>query len=218
MKDLIKQILREYTEPTVTFKVVGNVGNNINEAAKFGNFSTGEKIYKPSYEKSKSEFKPEVPKEVYDLINTEIKQVNPFFGHFVDKYTGEKKRIEFNLATTKHYIDRLYRLSDPEFQPGGKKFNPKLVTPTPLEGIDMIVNNRDKLTQEIVTKRIKDRDEVEISSIDGSRLNVIVIFDYKKTTKNVPVYTIHLKNQIKGDKFYDKRWQKQLKVYPYPTK
>jgi hypothetical protein len=218
MKELIRQILKEYTEPKVTFKVIGNIYNTINEAAKYSNFRPGEQIFKPSFEKPTSHFKPEIPREIFNLINDEIKQTNPFFGHFIDKHTGEKKRAEFHIIPTKHYIDRLYRLNDPNYQIGGKNYNPKLSNPSPLEGIDMIVNNRDRLSQEILTKRIKDGDEVEVSSIDGSKLNLIVKFDHKNTFKNVPVYLLHLKTQIKGDGFYDKKNQKQIKVHPTPIK
>lgn len=218
MKELIRQILREYTEPKVTFKVIGNIYDSINEAAKYNNFRTGEQIFKPSVEKHTSNFRPIIPREVTDLINDEIKQTNPFFGHFIDKHTGEKKRIEFYIIPTQHYKDRLFRLDDPNYQIDSKNYNPKLSNPSPLEGIDMIVNNRDRLAQEILTKRIKDGDEVEVSSIDGSKLNIIVKFDHKNTFKNVPVYLLHLKTQIKGDKFYDKKNQKQIKVHPNPIK
>ena len=218
MKELIRQILREYTEPKITFKVIGNIHDSINESAKYGNFRTGEQVFKPSFEKQPPHFKPEIPRDIFDLINNEIKQTNPFFGHFIDKHTGEKKRVEFHIIPTKHYIDRLYRLSYPNFQVGGKNYNPKLTNPLPLEGIDMIVNNRDKLAQEILTKRIKDGDEVEVSSIDGSKFNIIITLNHKKTLKNVPQYLIHLKTQIKGDNFYDKKHQKQIKVHPNPTK
>jgi hypothetical protein len=197
MKDLIRQILREYVEPKTIIRVVGNVGNNINES-------------------SKSQIKPEIPKEIYSLINDRVKGINPFYGEFIDKKTGELNKVEFFIQPTKHYIDRLFRTSDPEHQPGGKKYNPKIVNPSPLEGIEMLINNKDRLAEEILTKRIKDRDEVEVIAIDGSKLNLIVVFDYINKIKNIPKYTLHLKNQIKGDRFFQKKNQKNLKLYPNP--
>jgi len=194
VKDLIKKILKEYTETKVTIRVVGNVGNNINE----------------------SHFKPEIPKEIYSLINDRVKNINPFYGEFIDKKTGELNKVEFFIQPTKHYIDRLFRTSDPEHQPGGKKYNPRIVDPSPLEGIEMLINNKDRLAQEILTKRINDRDEVEVVAIDGSKLNLIVIFDYENKIKNVPKYTLYLKNQIKGDRFFQNKNQKNLKLYPNP--
>ena len=136
MKDLIRQILKEYTETKVTIRVVGNVGNNINE----------------------SHFKPEIPKEIYSLINDRVKDINPFYGEFIDKKTGELNKVEFSIQPTKHYVDRLFRTSDPEHQPGEKKYNPRIIDPSPLEGIEMLINNKDRLAEEILTKRIKDRD------------------------------------------------------------
>jgi hypothetical protein len=85
MKELIRQILKEYTEPKVTFKVIGNIYNSINEAAKYSNFRPGEQIFKPSFEKPTSHFKPEIPREMMKLnkqihflvtllINTPVKR------------------------------------------------------------------------------------------------------------------------------------------------
>lgn len=193
MRDLIKKVIKEYVEPKVIFRVVGNVGKYINE--------------------SNSKFNPQIPREIYSLINDKVKEVNPFYGFFTDKKTGEEKKVEFKINVTKHYIDRIFRLSDPEHQLGGKKYNPKIVNPNPLEGVDLLIINKDRLAEEILTKRIKDGDEVEVIDVDGSKFSMIVIFDDDSRNKNILKYTLHLKNQMKGDTFYKRRNQKTLKLH-----
>ena len=105
-------------------------------------------------------------------------------------------------------------MSDPEYKEKGKHYDPKIVNPNTLEGIDLIYNNRDKIAEQILIGRIKDNDIVEMSSADGSNYHMIVKFD-KQYGKN-PRYDLTLVTQIKGAQFYGKKYQSKLKLYPNP--
>lgn len=189
MRDLIKKILKEYKdETTANFRVIGNIKDLISES---------------------------IPKEEFDKLNSisrrYLRNVNPFTGVFNDKRTDEDIEVTFNIILTKHYIDRLKRLSDPEYQEGSKKFNPNIMDPDLFEGIDLLVSNADELAKLVVTKRIQDNDIVEFSTRDGSNYHMIVKFDQRSLT-DLSFHLI-LKTQIKGVNFYNKQGQKDFGLY-----
>jgi hypothetical protein len=62
-----------------------------------------------------------------------------------------------------------------------------------------------------MTKRINDGDIVAVKRYYDTLYSVVVSLD-RKNTKNIPLYQLHLKTQIKGDNFYGKRGQKELKI------
>ena len=191
MEGLIKTILKEYVNNKIEIRVVGNVNNLINE-----------------------EINPVELNISREIISRRLRRINPFVGNFKDKRTGQDRQVEFTINPKEHYIKRTYRLSDPEYMESGKKYDPKIVNPKTLEGIDLIYNNRNKLAEQILIGRIKDNDIIEISSADGSNYHMIVNFD-KQYGKN-PSYKLTLVTQIKGADFYGKKSQMKLKLYPEP--
>jgi hypothetical protein len=184
MNLLIKKILREYTDRIVSFEVIGN-------------YLT---------EEDNTKFTPTISQEVRQLIKSKLSFINPFIGTFIDKKTGAEKKVAFEIIPTKHYLDRLYRKDDPKYSD-----NTKLSNPFPLEGIEFLYDNRDRLAEEIMTKRINDGDVVVVKRFYDILYSVVVSLD-RKNTKNIPLYHLHLKTQIKGDNFYGKRGQKELKI------
>lgn len=184
MNQSIKNILREFVNKMVSFEVVGN-------------YLT---------EENGKKFTPTISQEVRQLIKSRLSFINPFIGVFVDKKTGIEKKVEFEIIPTKHYLDRLYRKEDPKYSN-----NQKLTNPFPLEGLDFLYDNRDRLAEEIITKRINDGDIVVVKRHYDTLYSVVVFLD-RKNTKNIPLYQLQLKTQIKGDDFYEKRGQKDLKI------
>lgn len=184
MNQLIKNILREFVDKMVSFEVVGN-------------YLT---------EQNGKKFIPTISREVRELIKSTLSFMNPFIGVFIDKKTGVEKKIEFEIIPTKHYLDRLYRKEDPQYIN-----NQKLTNPLPLEGFNFLYDNRDRLAEEIMTKRIKDGDVVVVKRNYNTFYSVVVSLD-KRNTKNIPLYHLHLKTQIKGDNFYGKQGDKDLKI------
>jgi hypothetical protein len=191
MEVLIRQILREFVDNKVEIKVIGNVSDLLNEQINPVDFN--------------------ITKEI---ISRRLRRINPFVGNFKDKRTGDDKIVGFVINPKPHYLNRTFRLSDPEYKETGKHYDPKLSNPGPLEGIDLIYNNRDKIAEQILIGRIKDNDIVEVSSADGSNYHMIVKFD-KQYGKN-PRYELTLVTQIKGAQFYGKKSQSKLKLYPNP--
>ena len=188
MELLIKKLLREFVEHKTTFRVVGNFTDLIKEDIET-NISN-------------------------EIISRRLRRINPFIGNFTDKRTGKDKSVEFIINPKPHYIKRTFRLSDPEYKEKGKRYDPNISNPSPLEGIDLIYNNRNKLAEQILIGRIKDGDVVEISSADGSNYHIIVKFD--KQYGNSPRYVLTLVTQIKGVEFYGKKSQSKLRLYPNP--
>jgi hypothetical protein len=191
MEVLIKKILREFVEDKTTFRVIGNFKELIKE-----------------------NIDPVELNITKEIIFRRLRRINPFVGNFTDKRTGQDKSVEFIINPKTHYLNRTFRLSDPEYIKGGKHYDPKLSNPSPLEGIDLIYNNKNKLAEQILIGRIKDGDVVEISSADGSNYHMIVSFD--KEYGKVVRYQLTLVTQIKGAQFYGKKSQSKLKLYPNP--
>jgi len=191
MEKLIKKLLKEFVESKITIRVIGSVNDLINE-----------------------QINPVELNISKEIIYRRLKRISPFIGNFKDKRTGEDKTVEFTINPKVHYVDRLYRLSDPAYKVGGKQYNPKIVNPSTLEGIDLIYNNRNKLAEQILIGRIKDGDVVEVTTADGSNYHMIISFD-KQYGKNQR-YELTFISQIKGAEFYGKKYNLKLKLYPNP--
>lgn len=191
MRNLIKTILKEYYEEAITFVVLENGFKvNLDEAIQ-------------SY----------VPREVRESFKALLQKVNPFEGKFVDKYTGKEVIITYIIEPSDHFINRLYRTRDPKYKMGGPNYDPKIVNPSVSEGINLLFDNADKITEQISIGRIKDGDTVEISSKGTSNYQMIVKFDKQYGKK--PVYKLHLTTQIKGVRFFDKKHQYKLGLPTY---
>ena len=191
MEYLIKRVLKEFVESKITFKVIGTYDGILNEEISSQDLNLGREI-----------------------ITRRLNRINPFVGNFTDKRTGKERNVEFKIIPSKHFIKRLFRTSEPEYSVGGNHYDPKISNPDPLEGIELIYNNRDKLAEQILIGRIKDKDVVEITSADGSNYHMIVNFD--ENFSDSSKYTLYLVTQIKGVDFYDKKYQKKLRLYPNP--
>lgn len=193
MENLIKRVLREFVESEVKFNVIGNINNLITEDINPINLN--------------------IAKEV---ISRNLRRINPFQGNFIDKKTGKSKIVNFTISPTKHYIERLFRLSEPEYQVNGKSFDPKIVNPEYLEGIDLLYSNRDKLAEQILIGRIKDGDVVQITAADGSNYHMIVKFFSQHS--DLENFNLILFTQIKGVEFFDKKYNNKLRLFPNTTK
>ena len=191
MEYFIKRILKEFVDSKTTIRVIGSVNDIINEQI--------------------DPIELNISKEI---IDRRLKRINPFIGNFTDKRTGQNKTVEFFINPKTHFINRLFRLSEPEYKENGNHYDPKLSNPSPLDGIDLIYNNKNKLAEQILIGRIKDGDIVEITSADGSNYHMIVSFD--KQYGKIPRYSLSLVTQIKGAECYGKKYQHKLRLYPNP--
>ena len=188
MRYLIEKLLNEHVDSEIIFKVLKD-GYKIN---------LNEHIM--SY----------VPKESREKFKSHLSKSNPFQGTFVDKITGKENIVTFKLNPTDHFINRLYRQRDPDYKMGGSKYDNKIVNPGITEGIDLLLDNSDKLAEQISIGRIKDGDTVEVSSKGRDGFSMIIKFDKEYGKKNV--YIIELTTQIKGVPFYHRRNRNKLSL------
>ena len=189
MEKLIRKIIKEFVNSKVSFEVIGNVGNLVNE-----------------------DINPIDLNIANEVISRKLKRINPFTGSFIDKRTGKNRVVNFIISASSHFIERKFRLSEPEYQEGGKLYNPKIVEPDYLEGINLIYDNRDKIAEQILTGRIKDGDLVKITSADGSNYHMIVKFNSHYS--DMENFEIILITQIKGVDLLSRRFNNKLNLYP----
>jgi|LakMenEpi03Aug12_release.lakeMendotaPanAssembly.Ray.scaffolds.fasta_scaffold43298_8 hypothetical protein len=185
MKNLIRNILKEFVDSKwVNIQVVGNLSEKQSKLLR-------ENVYSADIK-----FSPEVKKQVdleYKYLKDKLKIINPFTGSFTDKFTGVEKTIEFNIIPGYHYVERMFRKEDPKYSN-----DERVVNPSPYEGVNLLLYNKDRLAQEIFTKRIRHNDLVRIETKDGSNYQMLVTFNDSSKSKKDMSYNLVLINQIKG--------------------
>ena len=111
MKDLIKKILLEYLESELLLEGKATVV---------------------------------VPQKINIEIDNYLDKLNGFgkglHGFFYDRNL-KVIRKNFIVEDTIHFRQRLFRLSEPEYKPGGALYDPKIVNPSTLEGLKLLKNN-----------------------------------------------------------------------------
>lgn len=197
IKNKTELIIEEYTRDKIKdfneileFKVVGNVSKLLKE----GNFESGSMDFYT----------------IKSLIKKRVSDVSPFYGVSYNNKLKRDVQVKFNIIPTRHYIERIDRLSDKDYKPGGEYYNPKIVNPELYEGIDLLVRNADRLTKLLFSKIIQDGDVVEFSSTDGSNYRMIVRINSESLDGYE--YTLLLKTQIKGTEFFRKN-NKKINLY-----
>lgn len=189
MKDLIRQILREETSrKIISIEYLGR---------------------KSLTEETKYEY---IDDDIRDLIgNTYILQTeyakskNPLLAEYFDKYHKQIKKAYFNIKIDLHFAERNYRV---ETFPSDTDF----VNPTVTEGIDVVVNNINKIWQEISVKNYGFADKLQLKTVNGVDYVILVSLNTPDKSDSVPKYNITLFNQMKGKgkNFSEK---KIIKVY-----
>jgi hypothetical protein len=202
MKKIIKNVLKEFvSSKEITIEVIGNLSD------------TNLKLIYENSHKSRINLPPEIRLLAdleYEKLKNTLKTINPFTGSFIDKYTKVEKSVDFIIIPTYHYVERLFRKEDPEYAN-----DERVVDPTPFEGVDLIIFNKDRLAQEILTKRIQHNNVVNITTKNGIKYQILVNFFDKLEQKSKKTYVLTLITQLKGDKFNEltKGVDKQIKLY-----
>lgn len=198
---VIKKVLKEFVESKwIDIQVIGNLSHQ------------DSKIVTENVYGGRIRFSPETRKQIdseFKSLKEKVSRLNPFIGSFTDKYTGIEKSIEFNLIPSYHYVERLFRKQDPKYRK-----DERVINPSPYEGIDLLIYNRDRLAQEILTKRIKHNDLVKITAKDGNNYQMLVNFNNSGKKGEPQSYNLILVNQMKGPKlnFYTSDKQINLNV------
>jgi len=183
MKELIKQILREYTGPKVLVKVVGTYNGNINE------YLLKEQVNNNQVIQSKNR------------INNILSQINPFKSCYVDTRTNNERCGLLKIELTNHWVERLFRLDDVNYAEGGRYHSNRIQNPELLEGIDLILNNKKKIIKTILSLPSNRRNNLvlEIKNQDSKNVyNMIVSVEEGKPKEPIKLVLI---TQIKGVNF-----------------
>lgn len=195
MESLIKSILKEYSKDDVVLKRVGFV----------------DQLYFKILEEDNKKKKIQIPPQAKPILDRYLSKINPFYGTYQDKKNDKEGKIKFNIKYDTHYLERLFRLSDPEYQEGGKFFNNRIVNPQYYEGIDFVRNAADKFAQQIFLGNLGDGDIVEATAMSDGKLYSVIIKMNQFRDKE-PTYTLYLKTQIKGTPFFGKKHQKKIRL------
>lgn len=195
MKDLIRQILREYTKPKVTIRVVGWYNGNVKDTLINENYNW--------------KVNPEECEQSWNFLINYLRTVNPIKESFIKlnkkNPTGKGELIEglMRIVLTRHYVERLFRLDDPNYTPGANGNKKNLIkNPNLTEGIDLIKNNSDEIFKKIMltSENLRNKLILEIKSInDGVLYNVVVDVEDKSVSENI--FNLKLITQIKGVNF-----------------
>jgi hypothetical protein len=213
MKELIRQILKEYTDPKVTITEISAdsplLKQIISENKTPASFidSDGNIIYTKSV--------------VADLTNHFISHYNHpkgFCGSYNNK--GKCKQLFKLGSVSDHFAYRVYRLSDPMYSNSND-----IINPGKYEGIDLFFDNIDSLILKIIDSNItmKGRKQWESNTgrnflmIDVDNIFSIIIELIKKNPVGDSDYMeVKFVTQIKGVQFNGqtlKKYQPTIKVY-----
>lgn len=187
MKELIKEILRSYQIEIVSIK---KVDSNLTEDKK--DFIGG------CHKNARARLTPQFKREVRSYLDLH----NPFTGNFKSKNGKQIITYTFNIILTDHWFCRLFRKQDPKYTN-----DPKIENPNYRESIDLLTRNGDNLAKFIRSGRIKNKEEIEILTTDGSKFYLIVIFNEHGLYNE---FDLILKTQIKGAYFYNKSYEKKI--------
>lgn len=122
---------------------------------------------------------------------------------YINTDKGSKCKYEItDLNPTTHFLDRTYRTkNDDNYKYGGRNYDPNIVDPEPLEGIDLILYCLEYLGQKIKNfYSQKGRPSHGQLNIHFKNNNDYTIATYVNllSKKNVEKYKLTLTTQIKG--------------------
>jgi len=212
MKNLIRKVLREYTEPKVTIYQISEdspiLKNILNEQGSSKNGFYDDEGKKININSVKRELVQ------YFKLHYNLPSNNPsyFCGKFNIK--SDKCLIKFRLENENsirdHFVERIYRLSQPDYQIDGKMYNKSLVDPSKFEGIDLFFDNTDNIISKIeeANTPIKGRapwEKTRNKSFYMIKLDNLfsIIFELNKDSRENNMYNVIFVTQLKGDEMFN---------------
>jgi hypothetical protein len=212
MKNLIRKVLREYTEPKVTIYQISEdspiLKNILNEQGSSKNGFYDDEGNKININSVKRELAQ------YFKLHYNLPSNNPsyFCGKFNIK--SDKCLIKFRLenehSIRDHFVERIYRLSQPDYQIDGKMYNKSLVDPSKFEGINLFFDNIDNIISKIeeANTPIKGRapwEKTRNKSFYMIKLDNLfsIIFELNKDSRENNMYNVIFVTQLKGDEMFN---------------
>jgi hypothetical protein len=189
LKDIIKKTIKEFfANNDVKFIVIENLTNE--------EFNLLTENYKEKINSYRG------------YLTNRLNQIGIFTGEFEDKKTKKKYKVNFKIIPKEHYIERRFRKEDPKYID-----DDRVINPSNDEGINIIIDNKDRLAQEIVTKRIKNNDVVKIVTKNDTHYKMLTSIKFDEFEKNKIIVNIFLINQIKGKGLNFFKSDVELKLY-----
>jgi len=143
-----------------------------------------------------------VPTIIDNKIESYINKVNGkngFMGYFLDKEDKIRSKI-FKIESSLHYKQRLFRTKEPEYLLNGKLYDKNIIDPKINEGVDLVMNNINRIAELINNGVIKiNNNPYILYSKTNPIMGVIVAFSRDSLNKRLII--IKLITQIKGVKF-----------------
>ena len=107
----------------------------------------------------------------------------------------------FEIELTNHWLKRLFRKNEPEYQKGGKFQNKKFENPKKTEGIDLFFNSSKKINDFIDNSHNWQVNDSKLILLTDLSNKYQVIIELKKEKRSN--YIARFITQIKGEKFFD---------------
>jgi hypothetical protein len=212
MKELIRQILREYVEPKVTIYKISE------DSPILKNILTENKNNKNIFY--------DIEGNVVNIQSVKRELVNYFHSHynspsnnptyFCGKFNDKKDKCLFKFRLNNehsikdHFVERLYRLSHPDYQVDGVNYNEFLINPSKFEGINLFFDNINNIIEKIKTLNtpIKSRpgwEKMFNKSFYMINLDNLfsIIFELNKDYSVDKMYNVIFITQLKGDEMYN---------------
>jgi hypothetical protein len=143
-----------------------------------------------------------VPTIIDNEIESYISKVNGkngFMGYFLDKEDKIRSK-SFKIESSLHYKQRLFRTKEPEYLLNGRLYDKNIIDPKINEGVDLIMNNINRIAELINNGIIKiNNNPYILYSKTNPIVGVIVSFSHDSLSKRLII--IKLITQIKGVKF-----------------
>lgn len=208
MRDLIRQILREYTKPKVTiFEISPDspILKNILSEQDNNNVFYDNEDNVVNINSVATELKN------YFKFHYNFSKDNPkvFCGRFNSKGCGLKFILnEKDPFRNNHFVERIYRVTSGDYRPGGSKYNPKLVNPSKFEGLDLFFNNIEKIIEIIDVSNISFKGkpswpETKTKSFYMIKLDDLFSIMFELEKSNIQdqgkVYIVKFLTQLKGE-------------------
>jgi len=139
-------------------------------------------------------------KNIENIVNLRLKSINPFFGNFSNDKLNKVKGVEFEIKPLEHWYEKFLR----SYIEGDEYINPD-----PLEGIDIIYNNKDYFA-----RLIENRPGIQPQILNGYRVMIrckktfyteICFFKKNKSKQfqDISLWEIELQSSMKGKKYLD---------------
>jgi hypothetical protein len=147
MKDLIRQKLKEYIESRITITEISPdspIIKNILIEQNINFYDENNNIV------NIGEVRNELTSYFKSHYNHPSSKPDGFCGEYKNNSDScNKKFIIDSNGITIHFVERIYRLSHPDYQIGGINYNPLILNPGKYEGIDFFFNNIKNLIEKI---------------------------------------------------------------------